>query len=568
MFNTLPEDPKVFMEWGWDQIEPVYRKLDERALTAATIDEWMLDWSRLADLLSETGAWLQILTTLDTSDEQAEKRFHTFLETIDEASQPWEQRLRQKLLASGLTPRDFAIPLRGIKAAAETFCEANIPLFTEEQKLVNNFDSLIGAQTVQWNGEERTLPQMRPLLQSHDRAERERAWRLVSDRQLADREALSQMWQQFLRLRVQQAQNAGYPDYRAFQWLQLKRFDYTPQDCLAFGDAIEQTVVPAVIRLSEQRRQHLGVESLRPWDLDVDPLHRPPLRPFSQGSELEAKSEAIFRQVDPQLGEYLGIMRREGRLDLDNRKNKAPGGYQADLAASRRPFIFMNAVGLHDDVQTMLHEGGHAFHCFEAAHLPYGGQREFTNEIAEVASMAMELLAAPYLTAASGGFYSEAEAARARIEHLDDMLRFWPYMAVVDGFQHWVYTHADEAADPAACDAAWGQLWTRFMAGVDWSGLEAERVTGWQRKQHIFTDPFYYIDYGLAQVGAVQIWRNALTDQAAAVRQYRQGLALGATRTLPELFAAAGGKWSFDVATLRELVDLIESTIEQLEQVS
>jgi len=298
--------------------------------------------------------------------------------------------------------------------------------------------------------------------------------------------------------------------------------------------------------------------------LDVDPLGREPLRPFTAVADLESKTEAIFRQVDPQLGEYFSIMRHEDLLDLENRKGKAAGGYQEDLAAVKRPFIFMNAVGLQDDVQTMLHEGGHAFHCFESAGLPYNAQRHFGAEIAEVASMAMELLAAPYLAESHGGFYNESDAARARIEKLEEMILFWPYMAVVDGFQHWAYTHADEATDPTQCDAAWAELWGRFMKGVDWSGLEESMMTGWQRKMHIFSDPFYYVDYGLAQMGAVQIWKRALSDQGAAVKQYRAGLALGGTRTLPELYAATGARFAFDAGTLGELVALIEGTIEQL----
>ncbi len=565
MFNTLPQSAQEFMKWNWAQIEPYFLDLESRELDADNVDAWLGDWSRLTDLLSEANSRLFIATTLDTADKAAEKRFIDYLEQIIEPHEPHEQKLREKLLASGLEPEGFEVPLRAIRADVALFREANIPLFTQEKKLSNEYEAVIGAQAVIWEGEERTLPRMRPLYQNADRAVREKAMRLVLERQLADREKINSYWQQLFGIRAQQAANAGFSDYRTFRWQVMGRFDYTPEDCQQFRDAIEQTVVPAAVRIYERRRQHLGYDTLRPWDLDVDPLGREPLRPFTVVADLESKTEAIFRRVDPQLGEHFATMRGENLLDLENRKGKAAGGYQEDLAAIKRPFIFMNAVGLQDDVQTMLHEGGHAFHTFENVDLPYNAQRHFGAEIAEVASMAMELLAAPYLAESEGGFYSEADAARARIEKLEEMILFWPYMAVVDGFQHWVYTHAADATDPAKCDAAWGELWGRFMKGVDWGGLDDFRVTGWQRKMHIFSDPFYYVDYGLAQMGAVQIWKSALNDQAAAVKQYRAGLALGGTRTLPELYAATGARFAFDAGTLGELIVLIEQTLEALE---
>ncbi|MBC6936503.1 MAG: M3 family oligoendopeptidase [Chloroflexi bacterium] len=565
---ALPQTAQEFMNWGWPQIEPVYRELEARELTAAGVNGWLADWSRLSELITETAARLYIATTLDTADDDAQQRFHRYLETVIEPVEQAEQNLRQKLLDSGLQPDGFKIPLRNLRAEAELFREENVPLFTQEQKLVNEYDRIVGAQTVRWDGQEVTLEQLRPVYQNPDRTRRESAWRLAMNRWLQDRSALNDLWRQFMDLRRQMAKNAGYDSYRDFRWKQFNRFDYTPQDCETFHAAIEQVVVPAAARLYERRRQRLGLESVRPWDTDVDPLNRPPLRPFSDVAALDAKAEAIFRQVDPQLGDYFGIMRREGLLDLDNRKGKAPGGYQQDLAAVKRPFIFMNAVGIHDDVQTLLHEGGHAFHCFETAALPYIQQRNFGAEIAEVASMSMELLAAPYLTTDYGGYYTPSEAARARVEKLEEMIRFWPYMAVVDAFQHWVYTNHEAASNPDNADAKWDELWGRFMQGVDWSGLDDIRVTGWHRKLHIFQVPFYYVDYGLAQVGAVQVWRNALRDQAQAVRQYRHALSLGGTRTLPELFAAAGATFAFDADTLGDLVNLIETTINDLEAVS
>jgi oligoendopeptidase F len=567
--TSLPKTAQEFMDWKWPQIEPYFQELQARDLTEDTVAQWLADWTLLAQLFSESFARQSIATTVDTTDKAALERFHTWLQAVGEPFQSAEQKLKEKLLASGLDPVGFEIPLRNMRTEAEIFREANVPLSTQERKLMDEYNRIIGAQTIIWEGEERTLIQLKPIFQSDDRATRERAWRLVSQRRLADREALNTLWQQLLPLRRKQAENAGFSSYRDYRWKQFARFDYTPDDCLTFHDAIEKVVVPAATRAYERQRKLLGVDALRPWDLDRDdvyPPSRPALHPFKTVEELVSKTQNIFRKVDPELGEYFAIMRQEKLLDLDNRKGKAPGGYQSALALVKRPFIFMNAVGIHDDVTTLLHEGGHAFHWFEASRLPYAQQWDYGAEIAEVASMSMELLGAPYLTEKEGGFYSESDAAHARIQHLERIIIFWPFMAAIDAFQHWVYTHEAEASNPAKCDAKWGELWDRFIPGVDWSDLEDARVTGWHRKLHIFKYPFYYVDYGLAQIGALQVWRNSLTNKVEAVHQYRYGLSLGGTRSLPQLFAAAGAKFAFDAATMRELVELIETTIHDLER--
>jgi oligoendopeptidase F len=565
MSTALPENPLDFMSWTWPQIEPHYQALAERPIDPENVSAWLADWSHLAELLSETGQRLYVATTVDTTDEQAKKRQEAFLDRIFPKMEAANQKLKEKLLASGLQPPGFEIPLRNMRAEAEIFREANLPLIAQEIKLSNECDRLYGAQTVSWEGKETTIRQLLPVFQDQDRQKRESAWRLESERQLADRSAFNELWGQLMSLRGKMATNAGFADYRAFRWRQLQRFDYAPADCIRFHEAIEQVVVPAVERLHERRRRMLGIETLRPWDLDVDPEGRPLLRSFETVERLESGVSSIFRRVDPQLAAYFETMRREHLLDLDNRKGKAPGGYCTDFQASHRPFIFMNAVGIHDDVQTLLHEGGHSFHVFETNALPYIHQRAITNEIAEVASMSMELIAAPYLAASQGGFYSEKDAARVRIEYLEDAIRFWPYMAVVDAFQHWAYENHQAASDPVNCDAKWDELWGHFMPGVDWSDLEAARVTGWQRKPHILQVPFYYIEYGLAQLGAFQVWRNSLKDQAGATAAYRRALALGGTRPLPKLFSAAGARLAFDAQALREAIDLGEQTIAYLD---
>jgi oligoendopeptidase F len=572
MIETQLPEASAALDWSWAEIEPHYAALQARGLTAETVMAWLHDWSRLSELVSEVAARLHLTYDLNTADAESEQRYFGFLENVSPRVQAAENALTKKLLESGLEPEGLDVPLRNMRAEVALFREANLPLFTEHRKVATQYDKIVGAQTVEWEGQERPLPQMLPVFENADRATRERAWWRVRERQLADRDALNAVWRELLPLRRQIAANADCADYREFIWQAYQRFDYTPADCETFHAAIESVVVPAVSRLYERHRRRLGLEALRPWDLINGEWQRPatppgaaPLRPYQDATELMARSAEVLNHVDPTLGSYFETMRREGLLDLENRKGKAPGGYCTHFAQARRPFIFMNAVGLHTDVQTLLHEAGHAFHAFESFRLPLAQQKNTPMEFNEVASMAMELLAAPYLSSEHGGFYSEAEAARARVEHLEGMLLFWPYMAVVDAFQHWVYTHLDEAQDTDACDATWRDLWLRFMPGVDWSGLEAELVTGWHRKLHIFRVPLYYVEYGLAQLGAAQVWRNALRDQAGAVSAYRRALALGGTATVPALYDAAGARFAFDAETLGQAVALIEKTIGELE---
>ena len=560
---SIPKDVGHLLLWTWDEISPLFQNLENRSLTAANLKDWLADWSDLSAGVAELYNRLYVATTVNTADQDARQRRERFLDEIYPPSMQAEQNLKHKLLDSGLEPEGFDIPLRNMRAEAALFRQTNLPLLAGEQKLNDQYDSIIGAQTVTWEGSELTLPQISRVYQDPDRSRRERAWRLAAERQLEDRKAIHSLWAKLLALRQQISGNAGL-DYRTYRWQQYLRFDYTPQDCRQFHDAIEQVVVPAARRVYAQRRLRLGLDTLRPWDLEVDPLNRPALRPFKDVDELMRKTAVIFRRVDPQLGDYFDRMVTEDLLDLDNRKNKSPGGYCTGFAAVRLPFIFANSVGVHDDVQTLLHEGGHAFHIFESRVLPYYAQTNVPTEFAEVASMSMELLASPFLAESCGGFYSEAGAARARVETLERWILFWPYMAVVDAFQHWVYENPAKASNSDQCDACWGSLWQRFMPGVDWSGLEDARVTGWQRKLHIHTEPFYYVEYGLAQLGAVQVWRNSLTDQAGAVASYRRALALGGTVSLPQLFQAAGARLAFNQAALQSAVELMEATIAEL----
>ena len=570
MFKNLPTTVEAILAMEWSDYETYFKDLLARDLTSSNLDEWLVDWSAVADHLDEQYTRLFVATTQYTNDEEMEKRFNHFIESVQPRARVEEQKLKEKLLASGLESPHFKMGLKKMRAEADIFCEANLELLIEEQKLNAEYNKILGSQTMLWEGEERTISQMYPLLQAKDRAIREKAWKLIIEVRLKNREAVNALWTRFMAVRIKIAQNAGLSDYRAYSWAQKFRFDYSPQDCKTFHAAIEQVVVPLATRIYNRRKQRLGLEAFRPWDQLVDTSPDSPLKPYKTLDEFKSKARGIFTKVDPKFGEYFQTMMDEGLLDLGNRKNKAPGAYNLIYAVSHKPFIFMSDTGAHLDVDTILHEGGHAFHAFEAIHIPYFHERSeayVPAEFAEVASMAMELLASPYITKEEGGFYTEREAARARLEHLEGLVTFWPYMALVDAFQHWIYENPQQGSDPLQCENKWGELWNRFMPGIDYSGFEDAKKTYWHRQGHIHTTPFYYIEYGLAQLGAVQVWANALKDQKKAVEAYRRALALGSTVSLPELFQTAGAKFAFDAGTLKTFVDLIEEQIGKLEQI-
>jgi oligoendopeptidase F len=564
LFSTLPSRAEELFGWKWAQIGPYYAELAERPLSPGTMPEWMTDWTRISALVGEALEKLHVATTRDTSDKELEHRYHAFMEELLPPMEAAEQRLRERLLDSGFETVDLRAPLKGLRADAELYREENVPLLVEEQKLDSEYSRIIGSQTVLWEGEERTLQQMQPLYQETDRKTRESAWRLVAERQLSDRETIGHLWGRFLDLRLRISKNAGFSSYRDYRWRALHRFDYSPRDCQIFRDAIESEVVPAASALYEARRKKLALKSLRPWDLQVDPENRPPLRPYSDHEALETGVQSVFEALDPSLGKAFSRMRDGGSLDLESRKGKAPGGYCTFFPAEGKPFIFMNGVGVHDDVQTLLHESGHAFHFMETARWPWALQWNVGVEFAEVASMAMELLALPFLSSNRGGFYRPEDAERAMTEHLESVITLWPYIAVVDAFQHWAYDHPSAARSPEACDAEWENLWRRFMPGIDTEGLEDVVKTGWQRKLHIHQIPFYYIEYAMAQLASVRIWMNALDDRQAALTAYRRSLALGGTVNLPELYAAAGAGFSFDRPALREAVSRVMKTLREL----
>lgn len=565
--QALPTDAESILALTWSDYEPCYKDLEARELSEENIHTWLDDWSTVAATVDEHYWRLYIATTVNTADAESETQYNHYIEEIQPAAKTAEQKLKDKLLASDISPKSFETGLRRIQAEAEIFRKENLPLLAEEQKLATDYNKIIGSLTVIWDGEERTFWQMWALLYETDRSVRQRAWETREGCIFQERQNINALWESFMPVRLKIAENAGLPDYRAYMWKQKFRFDYSTEDGKSFHAAIEKVVVPAAQRVYDRRRQRLGIDTLRPWDIYVDPLGTAPIKPYETMDEFKSKSHAIFQQVHPRFGEYFKIMIEEGLLDLESRKHKASGAYSLGLHVAHRPFIFMNHIQTSLDVQTILHEGGHAFHEFERAHVHFyqRGEIYLPAEFAEVASMGMELISSPYKTKEYGGFYTEGEAARAMIGLLEDFITFWPYMALVDAFQHWVYENPTDGSNASRCEEQWAVLWDRFIAGVDYSGLEDHKKTYWHRQGHIFDSPFYYIEYGIALLGAVQVWANSRKDPKKAVDDYRKALALGATVPLPQLFATAGAKFAFDGQTLKKAVDLLEEVIGEME---
>ncbi|MGH2449314.1 MAG: M3 family oligoendopeptidase [Chloroflexota bacterium] len=562
--STVSVDPADFLTWTWDDYRPIYEELASRNLDESTVGDFLVDWSAVADRAGEQGQRLHVASDANTADAAAADALQRYTRDIQPQAQAATHRLQSKLLQSGLQPESMEFPLSVMKNDAALFRQENLPLKTTETMLGRTYYEITGAQTITWDGAEIPISEVQRALEEPARDRREAAWRLAAQRRANDRDSVGRVWKSLLETRTEIASNAGLPDYRAYRWQEMHRFHYTPDDAKRFDLAVEQVVVPSLARRCRLRAGHLGIPSMRPWDLVVDEYGRPGLVPFQNGEELLAGSSRMFHRVNPVLGSYFDTMREEQLLDLEPRANKSPGGYCTVFDASRRPFIFLQGSKTHGDVETVMHEGGHAFHVFETNHLPYHQQRSqecLPMEFAEVASMAMELLSEPYLAREEGGFYSAQDAARARRYHLDGLLFLWSYIAVGDLFQHWVYEHPKEALDLDRVDAEWTSLTYRFFPEVDWTGLETELGSQWQSILHFFVVPFYMIDYGLAQLGAVQVWANSLQDPEAAIAKYRHALSLGATRPLPELFAAAGAKFSLGEQALRDAVGLIEQKL-------
>ncbi len=559
--NRLPT-PDLLSSATWSDIAPYYQALIEEQLGSDNLREWLGNWSSLDMRVDEAYALAMIAYTGNTSDPDREAAYLRWASEIAPKLHEVRVKLGRRLLPfSGELP-DLRILLREIRTDVEIFREENLPRMAELEELEAAYDKITGGLTVNWDGEVRTIPELQPFLLERDRSVRERAFRAGAGAYLAHRDELADLFAHMVATRHALARAAGFDNYRDYAFVAKYRFDYTPADCLRFHCSVESAVLPAIARLDDDRRRRLGVETLRPWDLAVHPQRDTRLVPFETTAEFLTGAQRIFRSVDPELGARFEEMVDEQLLDLESRQGKAPGGYCVRLPFRGRPFIFMNAVGVHDDVNTLVHESGHAFHAFATSAIPYVWQRDTTHEASELASMSMELLAAPHL-AAPTGYYSAPDAADAQLEHLEDVLRALPHIACVDAFQHWLYTEGVDASAEER-DREWLAVRARFEPTVDWSGLERERIARWYRQSHIFTAPFYYIEYGLAQFGALQVWRNSVRDAAAALRRYKAALALGGTVPLPEIYRAAGASLLFDANPMSKLVSEVEARMAEL----
>lgn len=543
---------------SWESLEPVLRELAAADInTVAVLERWLLDWSQFCDHVDETSAQLYVNMTCHTDNPEHEKRYLNFMEHILPKYKEWSQTLREKYVATParaqLTPDRYAMVDRHFESQVTLFRKENLPLDVECDKLEQQYQKLFGSLTVEYEGQTKTIYQMLQYQEVTDRAVRETAWRLVADRMLQASPQFEDIYDRLVQLRHKIAVNAGFANYRDFAFAARERFDYTPIDCERFHAAVEAHVVPLQRKLAKERCRKLKVDTLRPWDLSVDPEGREPLQPFVKAEDLLTKCRTIFSKVHPDFVQTIDAMQKNGTFDLENRKGKAPGGYQHSFELRKLPFIFMNSTGLQSDVETLLHEGGHAFHYWASRNEPLAFQRHAPIEFCEVASMGMEFLAGRHLEE----FYSKEDANRARRDHLDHILWVFTWVATIDAFQHWVYTHPQHSH--AERTAYWNTLMERFGGGEEWTGLEANRSARWQRQSHLFTSPFYYIEYGIAQIGALQVWQQDLKNSKTAVANYRKALALAGTKPLPQLFAAADLKFDFSEKIIAPLMETVAS---------
>ncbi|MDP6794089.1 MAG: M3 family oligoendopeptidase [Verrucomicrobiota bacterium] len=549
----------------WPSLKPLFDQLEgqlSNATDATQLEQAILNWEEISAAIAEESSKRYIAMTCQTDDQPAEQAHLDFIETIEPEVKKRSFHLAKALSShphrDGLPAKRYEVFTRDAALEVELFRPDNVPLETETAKLGQQYQKLIGGLTVTFDGKERTLVQMGRYLEETDRARRQEAWELVANRRLEEAENIDAQLDDLAKRRNQMSANASFPNYRDYAHRHKGRFDYTPDDCLAFHDAIEQEMVPLLTELHDERRAALGIESVRPWDTATDPHGRPPLKPFNEVSQLISRTQAIFDQLDGDLADWFRTMQKLDLLDLANRKGKAPGGYQDSLAEARLPFIFMNSIGVQRDVETLLHEAGHAFHTMASQEEPLHSYRHAPIEFCEVASMTMELLGGEYL----GEFYDKEEVRRARITHLEGIVFVFPWIATVDAFQHWLYLNPGHSVTKR--DAAWDSLMERFGGSVDWSGHESARAKLWHRQLHIFLHPFYYVEYGIAQLGALQVWANSKQDRARALADYKAALALGGSRPLPELFERCNTRLDFSRETVAPIARLLREELAAL----
>jgi oligoendopeptidase F len=560
--NYLPGD---FSITDWDSLEPYFTELASREIRSREqLEDWLRDASELEAVISEDVCWRQIRMTCDTEDKSLENAFTSFMMEIQPKIQPYSDRLNKKLIASEfakeMDEHKYFTYLRNVKKSIDLFRTENIPLQADLNVMQQQYGVIAGKMTVEVQGQEYTLQQAARFLEDPDRNLREQVYRKISERRLQDKNELNHLFTELLSRRDQVARNAGFPNYRDYRFVELGRFDYSKEECFQFHDAVKQHVLPLVDQIYRFKMKKLGLDNFRPWDVDAEPSGIQPLRPFTTGEELTKKTIACFDELRPFFGDCLRKMKELGHLDLESRKGKAPGGYNCPLAESGAPFIFMNAAGQLDDVTTMVHEGGHAIHSFLAHELELTGFKEYPTEIAEVASMAMELFSMDHWHVF---FNNKEELKRAKEQQLERVITIFPWIAIIDKFQHWIYENPSHTEEERA--VAWTRIQDEFTASIlDVSGLEEYRRFGWQRQLHLYEVPFYYIEYGIAQLGAIGLWKQYKDDPEAAVNNYITALKVGGTRTLPELFRLAGLEFNFSPVYIKGLMEFVQAEMEKL----
>ncbi len=560
--HFLPAD---FAIVDWKSLEPYFINLDERIINSpADLEQWLKDASELEAVISEDACWRQIKMTCDTENKRLEEAFNFFMMEIQPHIQSYSDKLNKKLIDCSFTNEldqsTYYTYLRNVKKNIELFREVNIPIQAELNVLQQQFGVIAGKMTIEVNGQEYTLQQAAKFLEDPNRQLREEVYRKINERRLQDKDELNNLFSSLLQKRHQVAINTGFENYRDFRFKELGRFDYTAKDCYQFHEAVKQHVMPLVNQIYEAKKKKLGLDTLRPWDVEAEPAGIEPLRPFKTGSELTEKTIACFDELKSFFGDCLRKMKEMGHLDLESRKGKAPGGYNCPLAESGAPFIFMNAAGQLDDVTTMVHEGGHAVHSFLAHELTLTGFKEYPTEIAEVASMAMELFSMNHWHVF---FENKDELLRAKEQQLERVITIFPWIATIDKFQHWVYENPNHTIEERANQ--WLNIQQEFSStAIDFTGLDEYRRFGWQRQLHLFEVPFYYIEYGIAQLGAIGLWQQYKQNPETAINNYITALQLGGTRTLPELFEAAGLAFNFSPAYISQLMLFVKKEMEQL----
>ena len=560
--HFLPVD---FVVTDWQNLEPFFKELLDRTLTTTEqFEQWLKDQSELEAVVSEDACWRQIRMTCDTENPTLEEAFNFFCLEIQPKIQPYSDALNKKLLnhplAADLDKKQYFTYLRNIRKNIELFKEDNIQLQADMSVLQQQYGVITGKMTVAVNGEVYTLQQAAKFLESHDRNLREEVYKKMQERRLEDRSALNDLFNQLLEKRNAIAHNAGFENYTGYRFKELGRFDYTAEDCFKFHDAVKLHVLPLVNKIYALKKERLGLDSLRPWDIDASPEGVKALHPFNGSDELINKSIECFSKLRPFFGDCLQKMNALKHLDLESRLGKAPGGYNCPLPESGAPFIFMNAAGQMHDVTTMVHEGGHAVHSFLAHPLELTGFKEYPMEIAEVASMAMELFS---MDEWETFFDNPDDLKRAKEQQLERVITIFPWIAIIDKFQHWIYAHPGHSNEERT--ESWVSILNEFSDDViDYSGLEEFRANAWQRQLHLYEVPFYYIEYGIAQLGAIGMWMQFKNNPQLALDNYCAALALGGTRTLPQLYETAGLALDFSPQRIKVLMDFVNAEQEKL----